>query len=196
VQLSKSDQTRERILAAATEEFATYGIAGARVDRIAGAARANKSLIYSYFGDKEQLFDTVLQRQLSDLFRHIHITPDDLPGYAVELFDFASDHPQLMRLSMWHGLEQGRAWPLAEEARFDKQIAAIRDAQARGIVNASYPPDFLLTMIITMASAWTAANPFGMSITPDAQHRRALLRIALAQAVESVSRPTRQGEQG
>jgi AcrR family transcriptional regulator len=42
-----SAATKERLLAAATDEFAAHGIAGARVDRIAAAARANKQLIYA-----------------------------------------------------------------------------------------------------------------------------------------------------
>ena len=37
-------------------EFSAYGIAGARVDRIASAAKANKQAIYAYFGSKDALF--------------------------------------------------------------------------------------------------------------------------------------------
>ncbi|MFD6108194.1 TetR/AcrR family transcriptional regulator, partial [Nocardia salmonicida] len=55
--MSRADATKARILQAATDEFATYGIAGARVDRIAKTAGANKNLIYIYFGGKDQLFD-------------------------------------------------------------------------------------------------------------------------------------------
>ncbi|HEY3483203.1 MAG TPA: TetR family transcriptional regulator, partial [Streptomyces sp.] len=46
-------ETKRRLLAAATEEFAERGIAGARVDRIAAAAGCNKAMIYSYFGSKD-----------------------------------------------------------------------------------------------------------------------------------------------
>jgi hypothetical protein len=46
VEFTKGEQTRERILLAATEEF-DHG-AGGRIDRIT-AAPANKALIYSYF---------------------------------------------------------------------------------------------------------------------------------------------------
>jgi len=44
--------TKGRLLAAGHEEFAAHGIAGARIDRIEAAAKANRSLIYSYFGNK------------------------------------------------------------------------------------------------------------------------------------------------
>ena len=56
--------TKERILEAALAEFSAHGIAGARVDRIAQAARCNKNLIYIYFEDKETLFTTVLRKDL------------------------------------------------------------------------------------------------------------------------------------
>ena len=47
-----AEQTKQRLLEAAIAEFSAYGIAGARVDRIAAGAGVNKSLIYSYFGSK------------------------------------------------------------------------------------------------------------------------------------------------
>ena len=53
-------QSRETLLAAATEEFASHGLAGARIDRIAQAAGISKPMLYTYFGDKEALFDACL----------------------------------------------------------------------------------------------------------------------------------------
>jgi AcrR family transcriptional regulator len=97
--------TRSRIFAAAVEEFARYGIAGARVDRIATAAKANKQAIYLYFGGKDQLFATVLQSRLNDLAAAIAIQPERVPDYIGELFDYAAEHPELVRLLVWEGLE-------------------------------------------------------------------------------------------
>ena len=45
--------SRARILAAARNEFVSYGLSGARVDRIATHSGANKNLIYHYFGSKD-----------------------------------------------------------------------------------------------------------------------------------------------
>jgi AcrR family transcriptional regulator len=53
--------TRARILDAATQEFARHGLGGARVDRIAERAGANKRMLYYYFGDKDELFLAVLE---------------------------------------------------------------------------------------------------------------------------------------
>lgn len=52
---------RKRILAAATDEFARYGYGGARIDRIAKVAGANKRMIYYHVGKKEPLYLAVLE---------------------------------------------------------------------------------------------------------------------------------------
>src|SRR5262249_36827624 len=60
--LRDADRTQAAILAAATQEFARYGLGGARVDRIAARAKNNKRMLYYYFGNKEALFRAVLER--------------------------------------------------------------------------------------------------------------------------------------
>ena len=56
---------RERLLAAALREFGEKGFAGARVEKITREANANKQLVYHYFGNKEALFKSVLERAYS-----------------------------------------------------------------------------------------------------------------------------------
>jgi AcrR family transcriptional regulator len=58
----KSDISRERILAAATEVFSTRGYAGAGVDRLAEKSGIAKTAIYYHFGNKEGLLAAVLER--------------------------------------------------------------------------------------------------------------------------------------
>src|SRR3954470_16400002 len=52
---------RLRILEAAKKEFAAHGIGGARVDRIAAEAGANKRMLYYHVGNKEDLYLAVLE---------------------------------------------------------------------------------------------------------------------------------------
>jgi AcrR family transcriptional regulator len=59
--------TKARILEAAKREFAKNGLAGARVDVIAEKAKANKRMIYHYFGSKEVLFQTILENAYIDI---------------------------------------------------------------------------------------------------------------------------------
>ena len=67
VRTRDAEATRKRILAAAKREFARFGLGGARVDRIAERAKANKRMIYHYFGSKEDLFTAVVEEAYSDI---------------------------------------------------------------------------------------------------------------------------------
>ncbi len=141
-------------------EFSAHGIAGARVDRIAKAAGCNKNLIYIYFENKETLFTTTLQRHLARVYEDVPFTPDDLPGYAARVFDFAMAHPDLMRLMAWFGLEQKADSPAERGTALDAKVAALMKAQKAGQVGTAFSPVFLLTAITALATAWTAVNPF------------------------------------
>ena len=62
-----AEATKARILAAAKREFAKTGLGGGRVDVIAEKARANKRMIYHYFGSKDALFQAVLEDAYIDI---------------------------------------------------------------------------------------------------------------------------------
>ena len=57
--------TKAAIVAAALEEFAQLGLAGARIDEIARTARVNKALLYYYFESKEHLFLGVVEQMFT-----------------------------------------------------------------------------------------------------------------------------------
>jgi AcrR family transcriptional regulator len=56
-----AEDSRERICAAAAQEFAARGFAGTSVDRIAAAARLNKAMIYYHFRSKAALYREILR---------------------------------------------------------------------------------------------------------------------------------------
>jgi AcrR family transcriptional regulator len=186
-----AEATRERILEAATAEFSAHGVAGARVDRVAAAAGCNKNLIYVYFGSKETLFNAVLNKHLARVYDENPFTPDDLPGYAVRVFDYASAHPDLFRLVAWSTLERVGGGSAEKGAAQKAKIASLKQAQQAGQVSAALPPAFLLTAIMSIATAWSAANPFGSTIDPDAPKRPAALRRCIAEAVRALTRTER-----
>jgi AcrR family transcriptional regulator len=59
-------ESLQRIVEAATAEFAEVGYAGARVDAIAKRAGLNKAAIYYHIGGKRELYEYVIQALLSD----------------------------------------------------------------------------------------------------------------------------------
>jgi len=185
--MKNAEATKERILDAALDEFSTYGIAGARVDRIAQAAGCNKNLIYIYFESKETLFITLLKKHLTRVYDEIPFTPEDLPGYAMRLFDLAMAHPDLMRLVAWFGLERTTKSLPERGSSFHEKVEALTQAQERGAAGQRFPPAFLLTAILALATAWTSANPFGPSLDPDAANDPDTLRKNVADVVKLLS---------
>ncbi len=188
--MGDSEATRERILNAATEEFAAYGLAGARVDRIAEAAAANKNRIYAYFESKEGLFHTVIERSIMNLYESVPFTAEDLPDYAVRLFDFITSNPNPVRLVAWFGLES-RAdwgnWSRTSKGAMDVKSDAIAKAQRDGFVERELSPKSVLILVVSLASAWSVANPSNQLIDPGALRRRAETRKTLHLAVSKLS---------
>lgn len=171
--------TRQRILDAAVIEFADYGIAGARVDRIAAAAGSNKQLIYHYFGSKEGLFRAVLDQELKQASEGVALDPDDLEAYAGLYFDFAMAHPRLMRLIAWRGLEA--SGPEGEGSLASHKVELIAQAQDQGTVSSSFSPEFILSTISTLCTAWVPSNWYGVQLDPSgtgaAKHRDEIVRL-------------------
>ncbi|MEV5007092.1 TetR family transcriptional regulator [Streptomyces sp. NPDC055692] len=190
-----SSATKARLLDAAFTEFAAYGIAGARVDRIAEAAGANKRLIYVYFGNKEQLFDEVLQRAMTEGAESVPFDVEDLPGYAGAIFDHLVARPDLMRLRLWKLLERPSTTGLEPDA-FRRKVAEVADAQQHGDLAPEVQPDDLLTMVLAMAQAWFWAaedvdpGQVSQSWSPE---RLALHRSAVVEAARRISQNTAQG---
>jgi Transcriptional regulator len=182
----KGVATRRRILEAATEEFARWGIAGARVDRIIAAARTNKAQLYGYFGSKDGLFDAVIADHAERLLNSVAFDAGDLPGWAVRLYDENLRHPELVRLMAWLRLERRPAGRLADSPRDEAKIAAIAEAQAAGRIREGDPLD-IIALVFAMACAWSPASGFYAATAdePEAGHerRRALLRESVARAL-------------
>lgn len=61
------EATKRSILDAAIKEFSSYGLGGARVDRIAERANVNKRMLYHYFGNKDDLFLAALEETYADI---------------------------------------------------------------------------------------------------------------------------------
>ena len=123
-----ADATKARILKAAKTEFARLGLGGARVDEIAARARANKRMIYHYFGNKEDLFAAVLEDAYLDIrTAEQNLDLDNLPPdqALVTLIRFTwsyyLDHPEFIRLVNSANLHEGK-----HLERSDKVVRASR----------------------------------------------------------------------
>jgi AcrR family transcriptional regulator len=177
--------TRQRIFDAATAEFAQYGIAGARIDRIAAAASSNKAMIYAYFGSKDELFDAVGLEQLS---RHMNDVPMDahhLPDYAAKVVEHYRQHPEIMRLVTWARLERGpdagKLTGLLDS--YGRKVDAVAQAQRAGVVSERFPAATLLELILCLIQ--TNAEPSAEPDDPaEFQRRQQAIKDAVRRLVE------------
>ena len=151
-----SAQTRRRILDAATEEFAATGFAGARVDRIAEQAQANKQLIYRYFGSKQKLYEAVF----SDLVTRIRgERSDDAHSAGRSIFEtmlgaegeseYLTSH--MVRTLTWEGLAAHVSSETVMGERrenYAQAVAWIRGEQDAGRVRSDVSAEHIVALAV------------------------------------------------
>jgi AcrR family transcriptional regulator len=136
------DQTRRDIIAVATREFATMGLAGARIDRIAASTRTSKRMIYYYFGSKEGLYVAVLEeayRNMRQIEGRLQLgglgATDALRELVGFTFDHHVAHPEYVRLIAIENIHEGRH--LAKSRTIQElnvpAIDAVRNVLAMGV---------------------------------------------------------------
>jgi AcrR family transcriptional regulator len=135
-------RTMTGILEVATQEFASKGLSGGRIDAIAEATRTSKRMIYYYFGSKEGLYLAVLEesyRKMRQIESELHL--DDLaPEQALRaLVEFTFDHhsgnEDYIRLVMNENMERGAYLAQSKTIR-ELNVPAIQAIQrlyARGV---------------------------------------------------------------
>lgn len=184
IRADQAATTRRNLLAAAREEFQRLGFAGGRVDAIAAAAGVNKRLIYVHFQSKANLFDAVLTDNVAQVVNAVTFTPDDLPDYAVRLFDYWMQNPSAVRLFSWRNIEQNTT-PAFEDSTYRdmvSQIAAAETAKASGL-----PATHLLALLFAVLLAWVIpADIFQRPVDGELAARRASIHAAL----ERLLKPT------
>ena len=130
-----AERTREDILDIATEEFAEFGLSGARVDQIAEKTRTSKRMIYYYYGSKEGLYLAVLEkayrniRSLEADLQLAEMSPNDALRQLIgSTFDHDENNPDFVRLvsieNIHHAMHMRRSSEIA-----DLNISVIRTLQ-------------------------------------------------------------------
>jgi len=157
-----AERTRPRILAAALREFSAKGISGARVDTIAARSRANKRMLYYYFGSKEGLYRAVLRQRLSESAPGqggAGAPSPELPPVSgerlVALDVWMASSPEYVRLLMWEALERGDAPDVEEEASrreaLGRWVELVAAEQRAGRLPAGIDPAALVCAQLALA---------------------------------------------
>jgi AcrR family transcriptional regulator len=175
-------RTRQRILASATAEFARYGLGGARVDRIAQRAGANKRMLYYYFGDKDGLFLAALE----DRYAHIrnaerglqleHLDPREALQRLVRFtWDYFLEHPEFLTLLNSENLHKGRHLKNSRRVRemhstlVETLRTVLRRGEAQGLFRKGVDPVQLYISIagegyFYLSNRYTLSRIFGRDL--------------------------------
>jgi AcrR family transcriptional regulator len=182
-----AEATRRRLITAAIEEFAAYGLAGGRVDRIAAAAKANKAQIYHYFGSKDQLFDAAFEAIVTEIIADVPPDADDIVAYAGRLFDNFEQRPEVRRMAAWRRLERDASHPPLEPIVHSNHatIRAIAQAQKAGQISDRFAPVDLLALVLVITAMWPAlTHELAAEVRT---HSRAQRRKVITDAVSALT---------
>jgi TetR/AcrR family transcriptional regulator len=141
--MTEQESTREKIKAAAFEEFASRGYDGARMQEIANHAGVNKAMIHYYFQTKENLFRTIILEAFKNLFvrfseiwRYENLQPNELiPKLVHTHLQFLADQPYLPQMM---GRELNSGNPIVENVLkdlFDEMLKNTTGGPAKLIAN-------------------------------------------------------------
>ena len=205
--------SRSRILAAATAEFALRGFAATTVDRIAARARFNKAMIYYHFGSKQSLYRAVLRDIFTAMGDHLVRIADEplAPGEKLDRFVAAfvaegSARPEIAPIVLREVAEGGRR--LDEETytlmlRIVRTMTGIIDEGRAAGQFADVDPILLYLTTVWPIMIYLATSPIRSAIARVARfdvhrldserfvaHLQQLNRRTLAPVDAPVSRPT------
>ncbi|MBO0852918.1 MAG: TetR family transcriptional regulator [Nocardia sp.] len=183
-----TDTTLDRIVTAATDEFAQYGVSGARIDRIAKRAKTSKERLYAYFRSKQQLYRFVAERELADMTEATRLDPADLPGYAGRVHDYFMAHPDHLRLLHWGRLDvadDDDPFQRAVRQTVRTQVEQLRQAQQSGYLDPAWDPIDIMIIVTQISLAWAEQPDLvdlaeGQVRDPSHAARRAAIVAAVA----------------
>ena len=138
---------RLRILEAAKQEFAGHGLAGARVDRIAAKAGANKRMLYYHVGNKEDLYLAVLEgayEKIRGEERELDLEHLDPPEAIERLIDFTWNYfvrnPEFLSLLQTENLAKAKHLKRSTKVKsmHSPFVESIRTVVRRGVASGDF----------------------------------------------------------
>ena len=167
------EQAINAIIDIATQEFVEKGLAGARIDEIAG--RATKRKIYYYFDGKDELYRAVLERA----YRRVRASENQVDlaaGTAIDALRrliehgvrYHCEHPELVRLVMNENIHRAEHLKqIAGLPEYNRQVIdTLGRLIARGEAEGSLRPGIdpvELHLNMTALSFYNVSNQFTFS---------------------------------
>ena len=155
-----SEYTRQALIDAGTDLFASHGFDGAKVDRIARKARVNKAMINYHFGGKAGLYRAILLSLFAAMLEKIgplraSTEPADvlLRNFVGEFSEIVARRPGLPVMLLREVLSGGRHLDRETLPGFAAVFSVVREILERGIREGVFRPvDPLLTHLSLVGS--------------------------------------------
>ena len=138
---------RIRILDAAKKEFAAHGLAGARVDRIAAEAGANKRMLYYHVGNKDALYLAVLEAAYEKIraeertldLEHLN-PPDAIESLIAFTWNYFIRNPEFLALLNTENIERAKHLKSSDKVKsmHSPFVEMIRTVVDRGVASGDF----------------------------------------------------------
>ena len=199
-------QTRERILDAAEQIFATRGVDGASMRAITARAKVNLSVAYYYFKDKEALLFAVFERYVKPLMNKqlillekarqdagtLSIAPRRLlEAMILPRAECVSEtvHQLFTMLLVRRSELEMRVFQAIEKATQGIRERFISEFQKTFPKLSAVELNFRIESVHTMLAGWTAIAPFKKSAYPKDITREDFFEMFMAMVLEMFSAP-------
>jgi AcrR family transcriptional regulator len=160
------EEKRGKIINAAIEEFAEYGLENASTNRIVANSGIAKGSFYQYFEDKQDVFRhllTVLEREKLEFFKDKHPPSKNMDTFQYFRWmiktgmEFNSSHPLLTqavsRVLFSEGMYYGQTFSDLRERSSKALRAMIERAVSNGEVDPSVDVDLAVMIMETWSNA-------------------------------------------
>jgi TetR/AcrR family transcriptional regulator len=139
--------SRDRILAAASSEFAARGFDGAKVDRIAARARVNKAMVYYHFASKAALYREILRQVFGGVAAAVQLVRDaggsaetQLAGFIDAVNSTALANPQFPPIWLREMADAGRHLDRAVVHELTQVVATLAAILEDGVREERFRP--------------------------------------------------------
>lgn len=191
----ENPETARRILSAAERVFAERGLAGARTEEIARAARVNKAMLYYYFDSKESLHQAVFESLFSQATRLVQEgMPPNASARQIILafvdgyFKFRVAYPNYARLMQQLMLESPEEFRRIARKYFSqgyKELtAAIEEGMSHGEFHDVNAKHMVLNIIAMIVFYFSGAPAHSVLLGQDAlkpnavaEHKKAVIAL-------------------
>lgn len=175
LRVDRAERTRQRLLDAAAQCFASAGFSKTTVEEIAASAGVSKGVVYHHFRGKESILEALLERTLADWAAVSSIPEPAASGGSVlaaferslrASLDYARTNPLIRALfqldpAVVLGLGSSAAVQKSVHAGRARMIEAVRAGVASGELRAELDPERAadLLRLVTIALIDHLLNP-------------------------------------